>query len=168
MKALGDGFLVVFPTEEPAVQFAIAAQRAVRTEPWNDGTSPEIRIGMDTGPALYRSNPADYEGDAVNVASHVCARARAGEVLLSARAYFGIRPWLDRGGEVRVEPVGEVRLKGLPTLEPLYRAWAPGLREGYPPLTRHGQPGLLPGRRPIRRSSRSYSRRSLTSCDSAR
>src|SRR4051794_7675929 len=30
VKALGDGFLVVFSAEEPAVQFAIAAQRAVR------------------------------------------------------------------------------------------------------------------------------------------
>src|SRR5262249_7005731 len=77
--------------------------------------------------------------DAVNVASHICARARPGEVLLSARACFGARPALERpGGEVRLKPVGAVRLKGLPTLESLYRAWAPGLREGYPPLVRAG------------------------------
>jgi predicted ATPase/class 3 adenylate cyclase len=139
VKGLGDGFLVVFPSEEGAVGFAIALQRAVGSEPWRDGTAPEVRVGMDTGPALYRSDPPDYEGDAINVASHICARARAGEVLLSARCYFGIRPELERsGGEVRLEPVGEVRLKGLPTAEPLYRAWASGLREGYPPLTRTG------------------------------
>ena len=139
VKALGDGFLVVFPAEEPAIRFAIATQRAVRSEPWDEGVAPEIRIGMDTGPALYRSDPSDFEGDAVNVASHICSRARPGEVLLSARAYYGALPWLDRaGGEVKLEPVGEVRLKGLPTLEALYRAWAPGLREEYPPLTRAG------------------------------
>src|SRR5262249_5458321 len=39
---------------------------------------------------------------------------------------------------IRLEPVGEVRLKGLPTAEPLYRAWAPGLHEGFPPLARIG------------------------------
>src|SRR5207245_2489296 len=139
VKALGDGFLVVFHSEEPAIGFAVRLQRAMAAEPWQDGTVPEIRIGMDTGPALYRPDPPDYEGDAVNVAAHICARARPGEVLLSARAYFGARPGLDRaGGEVRLEPVGAVRLKGLPTLEPLYRAWSPGLRDGYPPLVRAG------------------------------
>src|SRR5207249_8976326 len=52
---------------------------------------------------------------------------------------YGALPSLDRCCDgVKLEPVGEVRLKGLPTIEPLYRAWAPGLREGYPPLTRNG------------------------------
>lgn len=139
VKGLGDGFMLVFPSEESAVDFGIRLQRAVQVEPWHDGVAPEIRIGMDTGPALSRGEPPDYEGDAVNVASHICARARPGEVLLSARAYFGLRPLLERaGGEVRLEPVGEVRLKGLPTLEPLYHAWAPGLREGFPPLVHVG------------------------------
>src|SRR5687768_15260708 len=125
VKSLGDGFLVVFPAEEPAIRFGIALQRAVGAETWPEGLAPEVRIGMDSGPALYRPDPPDFEGDAVNVASHVCSRARPGEVLLSARAYFGARPRLERPeSDVRLQPIGEVRLKGLPTPEPLFRAWA--------------------------------------------
>src|SRR5207249_11943914 len=61
VKALGDGFLVVFSAEEPAVDFSISLQRAIATESWGEGPSPEIRIGMDTGPALSRTNPPDFE-----------------------------------------------------------------------------------------------------------
>jgi predicted ATPase/class 3 adenylate cyclase len=150
VKSLGDGFLVVFPNEEPAIRFAVALQRAVRAEPWREVPSMEVRIGMDTGPAVFIPDPPDYDGDALNVASRICARARPGEVLLSARSYFGARPSLDRpGGEVRLEPAGAVRLKGLSTLEPLYRAWAPGLREGFPPLTRAGNLGAYLGASPF-------------------
>src|SRR6476660_8355105 len=47
VKALGDGFLVVFRSEEPAIDFAMRVQRAMAAEAWQDGIVPEIRIGMD-------------------------------------------------------------------------------------------------------------------------
>jgi class 3 adenylate cyclase/predicted ATPase len=139
VKGTGDGFFIAFPTEEPAIRFAIAVQRAVRCEPWHEGTPVEVKIGMDSGPAFALRDRVDFEGDAVNVAARVCDRARAGEVLLSSRAYAGARSRMEpAAGEVKLEPVGEVPLKGLPTLEPLYRVWAPGMREGIPPLKRVG------------------------------
>jgi class 3 adenylate cyclase len=150
VKSLGDGFLAVFPNEEPAIRFAIAVQRALRSEPRGEQVSLEVRIGMDTGPAVFIPDPPDYDGDALNVASRICARARPGEVLLSARSYFGARPSLDRlGSEVRLEPAGEIQFKGLSAPEPLYRAWAPGLREGFPPLTRAGNLAAYRGAAPF-------------------
>ena len=86
VKSLGDGFLVVFPSEEPALRFAFALQRALRSEPWPEGTALAVRIGMDTRPAVFLPDPPDFDGDALNVASRICARARPGELaVLMAR-----------------------------------------------------------------------------------
>ena len=45
----GDSLLMAFPRASDAIAGAVAAQRALRTNPWPENTVLEVRIGMHTG-----------------------------------------------------------------------------------------------------------------------
>jgi class 3 adenylate cyclase len=77
VKQVGDGFMVAFRDPAHAVQFAIATQAELGRDP----DLPAIRVGINTGPALYRTG--DYIGSAVNVASRVVNSAMPGQILLT-------------------------------------------------------------------------------------
>jgi class 3 adenylate cyclase/DNA-binding transcriptional MerR regulator len=77
VKQVGDGFMVAFRDPAHAVQFAIATQAELGRDP----DLPAIRVGINTGPALYRTG--DYIGSAVNVASRVVSSAMPGQILLT-------------------------------------------------------------------------------------
>jgi adenylate cyclase len=77
VKQVGDGFMLAFRDPADAVQFAVATQ----TELARDPDLPAIRVGINTGPALYRTG--DYLGGAVNVASRVVSSAMPGQILLT-------------------------------------------------------------------------------------
>jgi adenylate cyclase len=77
VKQVGDGFMVAFRDPVDAVRFAIATQAELGRDP----DLPAIRVGINTGPALYRTG--DYIGSAVNVASRVVSSAMPGQILLT-------------------------------------------------------------------------------------
>ena len=77
VKQVGDGFMLAFRDSAAAVRFAIAAQSELARGP----DLPEIRVGINAGPALYRTG--DYIGSAVNVASRVVSSAMPGQILLT-------------------------------------------------------------------------------------
>lgn len=77
VKQVGDGFMLAFRDPAEAVRFAIATQSELATDP----DLPAIRVGINTGPALYRTG--EYLGGAVNVASRVVSSAMAGQILLT-------------------------------------------------------------------------------------
>jgi adenylate cyclase len=77
IKQVGDGFMLAFRNPADAVRFAIATQAEVA----RDRDLPAIRVGINSGPALYRTG--DYLGGAVNVASRVVNAAMAGQILLT-------------------------------------------------------------------------------------
>jgi len=59
------------------VRFAVAVQGELD----RDAELPAIRVGINTGPVLYRTG--EYLGGAVNVASRVVSSAMAGQILLT-------------------------------------------------------------------------------------
>ena len=110
VKHVGDGFMLAFRDPADAVRFAIATQSELAADP----DLPAIRVGINTGPALYRTG--DYLGGAVNVASRVVNGAMPGQILLTepvanAAAKAGIP----------VEEVGMRMMRGVDEPLALYR-----------------------------------------------
>jgi adenylate cyclase len=77
VKHVGDGFMLAFRDTADAVRFAVATQAELARDP----DLPAIRVGINSGPALYRTG--DYLGSAVNVASRVVSSAMAGQILIT-------------------------------------------------------------------------------------
>jgi class 3 adenylate cyclase len=59
-KTVGDAFCCAFPTAPDAVGAALAAQRALRAEPWDEGSPIRARMALHTGAVEERSG--DYFG----------------------------------------------------------------------------------------------------------
>jgi class 3 adenylate cyclase len=109
VKAQGDGFMLTFTGARRAVQFAIAAQRALTsTGDAGRGAGVRIRIGMHTGEAIV-DRSGDLFGQHVNVAARVANAATGGEILVSRLVHeiVGSR------GDVPFGPARHVTLKGL-------------------------------------------------------
>src|SRR5437867_8691001 len=71
----GDAFFVAFPRARDAVAAAVAAQRALAAEPWPDGVSVRVRMGIHTGEPLVGGER--YVGMGVNRAHVFAPRATA-------------------------------------------------------------------------------------------
>ena len=102
VKSPGDGLTLTFSSPRLAVSFALASQRALA------GTTPRVRIGINTGEVLAAGG--DPVGGAVNAPARIAARADGGEVLVSevVRQLVGSAP------AVRFVDRGRCRLKGSP------------------------------------------------------
>jgi adenylate cyclase len=110
VKQVGDGFMLAFRDPAAAVQFAVATQAELARNP----EMPAIRVGINAGPALYRTG--DYIGSAVNVASRVATAAMAGQILLTEPVATAAA----KGG-IKVEEVGVRVMRGVDDPIPLYR-----------------------------------------------
>jgi adenylate cyclase len=100
VKTIGDEVMVVGQDAVAIVDWAVGFQRLYAEE------RPAPRIGVNAGPVLYRDG--DYFGREVNLAARVVARSRGGEVLVTGQVVeeLGNHPHL------RVDPIGQVKLKG--------------------------------------------------------
>jgi adenylate cyclase len=110
VKQVGDGFMLAFRDPAAAVHFAVATQAELARDP----ELPAIRVGINTGPALYRTG--DYLGSAVNVASRVVSSAMPGQILLTEP----VATAASRGG-IEVDEVGVRMLRGVDDPLALYR-----------------------------------------------
>jgi class 3 adenylate cyclase/CheY-like chemotaxis protein len=112
VKNLGDGLMVAFEAAGEALDCAIAMQQACAEVVGRPSRAVSIRIGISSGDV--HEQEGDCFGEPVVEASRLCARAGAGQVLLSdaTRSMTGRHEGLD--------DVGELTLKGL--ARPL-RAW---------------------------------------------
>lgn len=77
VKALGDGFMVSFPSATRAVECAIAIQKACEEA----ASAIKVRIGINSGEPIEED--ADLFGSAVNLAARVAAQARGGEIVVT-------------------------------------------------------------------------------------
>src|SRR5262245_45718869 len=106
VEVRGDEVLAVFVSARNALRAALDLQAAIATEP-DDRQMLGVGIGLDAGEAVQVGD--GFRGRALNLAARLCARARAGEILVTselvhlAGSMEGIR-FADRG---------PVRLKGL-------------------------------------------------------
>jgi DNA-binding SARP family transcriptional activator/class 3 adenylate cyclase len=102
----GDEVLAVFDSAREALRAALDLQAGVAAEP-ADGDMLGVGIGLDAGEAVQVGD--GFRGRALNLAARLCARARAGEILVTSELVH-----LAGAVEgVRFENRGAVRLKGL-------------------------------------------------------
>jgi predicted ATPase/class 3 adenylate cyclase len=125
----GDGFGAVFARAGNAISAAVAAQRELRTEPWPDGVTLRVRMGIHTGEVEERGG--DYFGPPVNRAARLMGTANGEQVVVSALTAGLLEPSVG----VALIDLGTVHLKGL--VEPLavYGVDAPGAAWVDAPLT---------------------------------
>jgi class 3 adenylate cyclase len=130
VEARADEFFAVFESPGSALHAAIATQRNLRGRAWEDGVEVRVRIGIHSGyPTLDEVN---YIGLAIHTTARVCAAAHGGQVIVSGdtkEASHGQRP-----AGLRFVSLGEHRLRGIPTMVPLFQAAAKGLPSRFPPL----------------------------------
>ena len=77
---MGDGFMASFGSVTQAMECAIALQRAFATR--NDGADErlDVRVGLNAGEPIEEDG--DLFGSTVILASRICAKAGAGEILI--------------------------------------------------------------------------------------
>ena len=81
LQWLGDGLMAAFPSTGDAVRCAVAMQRAARSP--ISGQRLEMRVGLNVGEILEQDSGSGYFGTPVVVASRLCDRAEAGQILAS-------------------------------------------------------------------------------------
>jgi class 3 adenylate cyclase len=123
-----DGYFAAFRRALPAIQAAVALQRALAARTWPQDLECKVRMGIHTGrPTLTETG---YIGLSVHAAARICSAAHGGQIVVSsaARTAAGALP---RG--TRLRSLGRHRLPGLPKTEWLYQVESEGLTTGFPP-----------------------------------
>ncbi|MDP2950268.1 MAG: adenylate/guanylate cyclase domain-containing protein [Chloroflexota bacterium] len=115
VKALGDGFMVVFTTARQAVRCAVSIQRALAEHNRQHQQRPLlVRIGINSGDTFRHEE--DYFGLAVGKAARVTEKAHGGQILLSDQSRELAGPL---EGVEYVER-GRLQLRGFPGRHRLY------------------------------------------------
>lgn len=121
VKALGDGFLVVFPSARRAILAAVDVQQALsRFRDDHPDTPIAVRIGLHTGEIV--DVDGDVLGQNVVVAARITDHAEPGEIVVSGMT----RDLTASGGDITFGPPHEVELRGLSDRWRVHRvAWSP-------------------------------------------
>ncbi len=126
VKTEGDAFMVAFASPVRAVNWCIAAQRALQSAPWSEAllARPEaceapgirglrVRMGVHLGEPLCRTDPTtgrmDYFGPSVNRAARVASAAHGGQILVTGTVWDTVHETV----EASANDLGQHRLKGL-------------------------------------------------------
>lgn len=140
-KMVGDACCAAFATAPDALNAAIAGQRALCSEPWNEDCVIKVRMALHTGAAEERDN--DYFGPPLNRVARLLSAGYGGQVLLSAATQGLVRDHLPPG--VELHDMGQHRLKDLIEPEHIFQLAGPDLANAFPPLkTLDGRPNNLP------------------------
>jgi class 3 adenylate cyclase/tetratricopeptide (TPR) repeat protein len=115
VKSTGDGSMMVFAGAADAVEAAVAIQQGVELRNRSGAEPFGLRVGISLGDLGHEND--DLFGLAVNEAARVCARAEAGEILLSDLVRVVGASRIVR----ELDDLGVHELKGLP--EPVH-IWA--------------------------------------------
>jgi len=105
VETQGDAFFVAFADPAAALQACVAAQEALRSEPWPEGATIRVRIGIHAGLAYPRGN--GYVAFAVHQAARVVSAAHGGQVLVTAPTVSAGAP----PAGVRLQSLGHYRLR---------------------------------------------------------
>jgi len=115
VKALGDGFMLVFTTAHQALRCAVDIQRALAEYNREHPQRPLlVRVGINSGDTFRHGE--DYFGLSVTMAARVLAKARGGEILVTDTSRELAGPL---GGVEYVER-GRFQMKGFAGRQRLY------------------------------------------------
>jgi TolB-like protein/class 3 adenylate cyclase/Tfp pilus assembly protein PilF len=129
-KTGGDAFCAAFATATGAVEAALAAQRALRTERWPEGAAIHARMALHTGAAEIRDG--DYFGAPLNHVARLLAVGHGGQTLVSEITHDLCRDRLPAG--TTLKSLGEHSLKDLARREAVFQLLHPDLPQAFPPL----------------------------------
>ena len=145
-RTMGDAFCASFATASDALQAALAAQRLLYAEPWDERVAPiAVRMALHTGTGEVRDR--DYVGTPLNRVARLLSTGHGGQVLVSQPTYDLVRDVLP--ADMRIIDLGEHRLKDLQRPEHIYEAAAVGLPADFPPLKALD---MIPNNLPVQRS----------------
>ena len=130
VKSTGDGVMAVFNSPTEALFTAIATQKAMQSEAWQDTDPLMIRMGLHTGKAQYRQD--DYYGSTVNRAARLMSIGHGGQILLSGATWELVKEDIPEG--ITVENMGSHTLRGLIHPEHVFQVLIPGMVAEFPPL----------------------------------
>jgi predicted ATPase/DNA-binding SARP family transcriptional activator len=140
-KSMGDQICAAFPRVPDALGAALAAQRALQAELWEEVGPLRVRMALHTGAAEERQG--DYFGPPLNRIARLLEAGHGGQVLLSLATQELARDHLPEGASLR--DLGEHRLKDLVRPERIFQFVAPDLPADFPPLnTLDLRPNNLP------------------------
>lgn len=122
VKALGDGFLIAFPSASQAVRAAVrlastTARRTYRLPHIDHPVRLRLRIGVHSGSPIVGAN--DLIGHDVNITSRLLDHCRPGQVVVSDAARRSAERRLRK---IRFEHLASVELRGLENRYPIYAA----------------------------------------------
>ena len=126
----GDSFFVAFHRAKDAVAAAVDAQRDLAAKDWPDGVDVKVRMGLHTGEP--RVGGERYVGIGVHKAARIGAAGHGGQVLLSRTTRELVEDELPPG--VRIEDLGDHRLKDIDGAERLAQILIEGLPSRFAPL----------------------------------
>ena len=137
----GDSFFVVFRSARAGVAAAVAAQRALASEPWPPGAEVRVRMGIHSGEPEVAGG--SLVGIDINRAARIAAAAHGGQVLVSDVTRSLVRR--DIGDDIGFRDLGRHRLKDIAEAEHLHQVVAGGLPDGFPPVrSLDNRPNTLP------------------------
>jgi adenylate cyclase len=129
-KTSGDAFCAVFAAAPDALAAALAAQLALRAEPWPDSLRLGVRMAMHTGSAELRG--ADYFGEALNRVARLLDAGHGGQTLVSEATFDLCRDLLPTAASLK--SLGEHSLRDLSRRERVFQLVHPALQQVFPPL----------------------------------
>jgi len=124
-----DEFFAVFERTTPAVESAVAIQRALSGRAWPDDLECRVRVGIHSGrPSLTDTG---YVGLSVHTAARVCSSAHGGQIVVSGEAKRGMDGSLSAG--IGLRSLGRHRMRGLTQPVALFQVDVEGLEAEFPP-----------------------------------
>jgi class 3 adenylate cyclase len=140
-KMVGNAVCAAFATASDALAAALAAQRALWQEAWDEVTALPVRMALHTGVAHQRDS--GYFGPPLNRIARLLAAGHGGQVLLSQATAELVRDNLPPDAALR--DLGTQRLKDLTQPEQIFQLIVPDLPADFPPLnTLDHRPTNLP------------------------
>jgi predicted ATPase/class 3 adenylate cyclase len=129
-KTMGDAFCVAFGSPLRAAVAALAAQRQLAAETWEETGPLRVRMALHSGEAEERDG--DYFGRTLNRVARLLAAGHGGQTLFSR--VTAARTVEHLPAEVSLRDLGKRRLKDLDQPERIFQLVAPDLRADFPPL----------------------------------
>lgn len=134
LEIVGDSYSAAFHNALDGLRAALAAQRALLSEPWGEIGALRVRMGMHTGTAQISDDGAETKYDGYTTLAstqRVMSSAYGGQVLLTQTTKDLLQNDLPEA--VVLRDMGEHRLKDLAPLR-LYQLVAPDLPHEFPAL----------------------------------
>ena len=120
VKSLGDGQLAVFSSPSSSIDAAVEIQQLCARRAQGHADPLQLRVGISAGELRFEDD-GDCHGRAVVEAARLCARAKAGEVVVTEMARL-----LSATSSHPTRPLGSLELKGLDSpLEAVLVEWRP-------------------------------------------